>query len=59
MEANINILWNLKQTLCFEPIKLTGMRKLHVHKLTNLLTKDTQLGYGEILVEDKMILLKK
>ena len=31
MEANINILWNLKQTLCFEPIKLTGMRKLHVH----------------------------
>ena len=31
MEANINILWNLKQTLCFESLKLTGMRKLHAH----------------------------
>ena len=31
MEANINILWNLKQTLCLEPLKVVGMRKLHVH----------------------------
>ena len=31
MEANIKILWNLKQTLLFESVRQVGMRKLHAH----------------------------
>ena len=31
MEANIKILWNLKQTLCFETVRHVGMSKLHNH----------------------------
>jgi len=31
MEANIKVLWDLKQALCFEPVRHVGMSKLHNH----------------------------